>query len=155
MKGVHLLQLSIIQMKALFKNQLFDIVTNKEYFQSILVPLILGFFIWWIRVHTFFFNPQLSTWQLILDRGERRQRDREKTSISCLLHMPQPGTDRNLSMCPDHESHPQPFGLQDDAPTKWAHWPGCGTCFFQLIYQFNLKQKNNLFVIVLGVTHNT
>ena len=76
-------------MKALFKNQLFDIVTNKEYFQSILVPLILGFFIWWIRVHTFFFNPQLSTWQLILDRGGREvEGERKNINQLPLAHAP-------------------------------------------------------------------
>ena len=27
-------------------------------------------------------------------------------------------------MCPDWGSNPQPFGVQDDAPTNGATWPG-------------------------------
>ena len=27
-------------------------------------------------------------------------------------------------MCPDRESNPQTFGVQDNASTNWATWPG-------------------------------
>ena len=30
----------------------------------------------------------------------------------------------NLGMCPDQESNPQPFGVQDDTPTNRATQPG-------------------------------
>ena len=30
----------------------------------------------------------------------------------------------NLGMCPDRESNPQTFGVQDNASTNWATWPG-------------------------------
>ena len=30
----------------------------------------------------------------------------------------------NLGMCPDQESNPQPFGVQNDATAKWATLAG-------------------------------
>ena len=30
----------------------------------------------------------------------------------------------NLGMCPDQESNPQAFGVQDSAPMHWATQPG-------------------------------
>ena len=32
---------------------------------------------------------------------------------------------RSLGTSPDWESNPQPFGVQDDAPTNWANQPRC------------------------------
>ena len=44
-----------------------------------------------------------------------------ETSIACSPTRDRTGT---LSMCPDQDSNPQPFGVQDDAPANWATWPG-------------------------------
>ena len=37
---------------------------------------------------------------------------------------------RNLGMCPDWGSNPQPFGLQDNAPTNWATLARAGKISF-------------------------
>ena len=36
----------------------------------------------------------------------------------------------NLSLCPDGESHPHPFGVCGDAPTNRATRPGRGVVLF-------------------------
>ena len=51
--------------------------------------------------------------------------DERETSIDCFPHAHQLGTEpASLGMCPDQESNPQPFGIQDNAPTNWTNWPG-------------------------------
>ena len=59
----------------------------------------------------FVFNPHLRTCLLILERGEGRERDRERNiSWLRLAH--------TLTGGPDWESNLQPFSLQDDVPTN-------------------------------------
>ena len=41
---------------------------------------------------------------IFLERGEGRQRKREKHNFGCLLHIPQLGLAHNPGMCPDWES---------------------------------------------------
>ena len=51
--------------------------------------------------------------------------DERETSIDCFPHAHRLGTEpASLGMCPDQESNPQPFGIQDNAPTNWTNWPG-------------------------------
>ena len=56
-----------------------------------------------------------------LERGEGRERNidvKEKhQSVASCMH-PDWDQTRNLDMCPDRESKPQPFGLGNDAPTN-------------------------------------
>ena len=53
--------------------------------------------------------------------GSKTERDRE-TSIDSLLYVPLLTGDwtHNLDKCPDQESNPQPFGVQDDTLTNSA-----------------------------------
>ena len=47
---------------------------------------------------------------------------------------------RNLGICLDQGSNPQPFGAQDDTPTNWAPWPGQPSNFssYNVILKFYL-----------------
>ena len=68
------------------------------------------------------------------ERGRERERWGREISISCLLHVPQLGTElETLGMCPDWESNPQPLGVADDIPTNWAPWPGLFSSIFNSI----------------------
>ena len=51
-----------------------------------------------------------------------RERERERVVASCTC--PDWGQNHNLGMCPDEESNLQPLGVQVDAPTNCATWPG-------------------------------
>ena len=62
-------------------------------------------------------------------QGERERDSERETLIGCLhTHLPTRGWTRNLGMCPDQESNPQPFGVGDDIPTNWAK--ACYTNFY-------------------------
>ena len=64
-----------------------------------------------------------------------REREREsetlmwETNIDWLPPILTPTEDqtRNRGMCPDYRSYPQPFGVQDNAPTNQATQPGLYT----------------------------
>ena len=63
---------------------------------------------------------------LIFRRGDYRGREGVMWDIDQLPPICAPngiGT-CDLGICPDWESNPQPFGVQDDAPTSWAMQPG-------------------------------
>ena len=45
---------------------------------------------------------------------------REKYQSVASLHAPTEDQTYNLGMCPDQESNPHLFSLQDNAPTNWA-----------------------------------
>ena len=62
-----------------------------------------------------YFNPHLRICLLILEREKRRGGERE-TSMPPIHALPRYQT-QNPGMCPDRESNPQPFGVQDDAST--------------------------------------
>ena len=74
-------------------------------------------------------------------RGRGGEREREKHIdvrkkhwlVASHMHAIEPG------MCPDWESNPQPFGVQDDAPTNWATWPGL--FIFKILSCFLLNCK--------------
>ena len=52
---------------------------------------------------------------------EKNMYVRETHQAVASSHMrPDQAQTHNLSMCPDQESNPWPFGLWDDAPTNWA-----------------------------------
>ena len=81
----------------------------------------------WIHKHFLIkkkvLNPHPRICLLILER--KRGREREKEKRPCEKHWlvaaytPQTGDQtRNLGMCPDQGLNPQPFGVQDDAPTN-------------------------------------
>ena len=85
---------------------------------------MLSFFSQWIYI----FNPHPRICLLILEKRGRGRRkkgrgEREKYQLvaSC--------------MHPDWESHPQPFGVWDDAPTNWVTGPG--------LYEYFDRIKNN------------
>ena len=60
----------------------------------------------------FLYLPEDFFFSLLLERETLMW---ERTSINCLLiHTPTRDQTLNLGMCPDWESNPQPFGLQDD-----------------------------------------
>ena len=63
---------------------------------------------------------------LFLDRGEGREKERERNISVCLpLTGPTPGNlAHNPGMCPDRESNQRPFGSQDGAQSTKPHWPG-------------------------------
>ena len=69
-----------------------------------------------------------------LERGEGRERNidvKEKhQSVASCMH-PDWDQTRNLDMCPDRESKPQPFGLGNDAPTNWATPARAAVSFFR------------------------
>ena len=76
-------------------------------------------------------------------------REIERLVASC-MHSSNSNGDwtRNLGMCPDQESNPQPFGVWDDAPTNLATWPGlilffCCSCR----HIFLVDQRVSLFKI--------
>ena len=61
------------------------------------------------------------------EKGAGREEERERQrNIYWLPPIRTPTVDhiRNLGMCPDQKSNPQPFGVWDHTPTKWATWPG-------------------------------
>ena len=58
-----------------------------------------------------------------LERGEGMEREREQErNIDWLpiVHVQTGNSTGNIGMCPDWESNPWPFSLQDDTPTNWA-----------------------------------
>ena len=63
---------------------------------------------------------------LILERKEGGERNIDMSNMDQLSPVCIPARDRthNLGMCPDQGSNPQPFGVQNDAPTIRASWPG-------------------------------
>ena len=94
-----------------------------------------------------FVYPHLTFFSLLLQRedvvgergreGDKRERDKQRsrererereninmrenreTSVGCpLVHAWTRDQSHNLGMCPDRSSNSQPFGPQDDAPTK-------------------------------------
>ena len=54
-------------------------------------------------------------------REEGRQRNTDWSPPVCA---PTKGQSCNLGVLPDWESNPQPFGVQDEAPTHWATQSG-------------------------------
>ena len=83
-------------------------------------------------LHTCFFNapPPTRMCLLLLKREEQREGEEVSQSVSRLLYTPCLGNQTcNPGMCPDHESDPQPFGSQDDAPAHRATQPGL-TAYF-------------------------
>ena len=52
-------------------------------------------------------------------RGRKRNSD-ERISWLLLIGSPPRDWTHNLGMCPDQESSPQTFSVQDNAPTNWA-----------------------------------
>ena len=63
------------------------------------------------------------------------------------MHAPSRDQAHNLVMCPDWELNLPPSGVQDDAPTIWATWPGqgisefrkCPCCLFSLLQPPHLQ----------------
>ena len=81
---------------------------------------------------------------LFLDRGERKEKEREK--YQCVVASCAPPTEdpaRNPGMCPNWESNLRPFGLQASAQPTEPHQPGhqvlsdyLGELFFPLYFNF-------------------
>ena len=75
----------------------------------------------------FFLNPRLKIYLLILEREEGVEGERERESNIDWLPpggaLTRDGT-HNLGMYPDLGLNPQPFSVQDDAPTNAATPPG-------------------------------
>ena len=69
-----------------------------------------------------FLNRHLRIFLLILDReeGGEREEERERDRLHPVYTLTGDQT-RNLGMCPDQESNPQPFGAWDDAGAR-ASW---------------------------------
>ena len=61
------------------------------------------------------------------ERGRERERDIDQFFP---LHALTRDRTHNLGMCPEWGSNPQLFGVQDNAPTNWATWPGLWQVFF-------------------------
>ena len=70
-----------------------------------------------------FIYPHLRIWDMLIDFRET-ERERETSIWERNIHLLPPihsltkDWTRNLGMCPDQESNPQPFGVQDDASTN-------------------------------------
>ena len=109
-----------------------------------------GSIMWLIYNITSFFNLFLksSPKNMFTDFTEREGgRERKKknnvtekhwcereTSIGCPHYTPSAvGHTCNLGTCPDWESNPQPFGLQDDASTDWPTRPGLISFFLTIL----------------------
>ena len=58
---------------------------------------------------------------VFLDRGERREKDRERNTVcGCFLSTPTEDLARNPGMCPDWESNRRPFGSQAWCSIHWV-----------------------------------
>ena len=83
----------------------------------------------------FFFKS--SPEDMFIDFREKRS-DSEtllwERNISSLPPVLGPTGDHTLGMCPGWESHPQPFGVWNNAPTNWATWPGPDARLFNMTY---------------------
>ena len=89
----------------------------------------------------FFFNTHPKICSLIFqERKEGRERERKNINVrekhwslaSCMC-LARDWT-HNPGMCPDWASNSQHLGVQDDAPTNWATWPGQFMQFFSIIF---------------------
>ena len=91
----------------------------------LITPLILPFL---PKELSFFFNPCTRICLLILERGRGRERGTSmwEGNIGQLppLHAATGDRIHSLGMYPDRIWNSQPFGVQDDALTKWATQPG-------------------------------
>ena len=61
------------------------------------------------------------------ERGRGRERNidvREKRLLCYLPYALTRDQTLNLGMFPNQKLNPQPFGVQENAPTNWATWPG-------------------------------
>ena len=96
--------------------------------------------IFWLYLFflSFFFSlkSSLRICLLILEgwkEGGRGEKDRERNMDSLLpVHALTRNWTHNLGMCPDQELNLQPFGVQDNAPTNSATWPGQLLVFLML-----------------------
>ena len=62
---------------------------------------------------------------LFQERGERREKERERHQCVVASHMPPPGgLACNPGMCLDWESNQQPFGAQAHTQSTELHQPG-------------------------------
>ena len=122
--------------------------------------LSFGIYFWWsskkLSIYklastffTFFLNPHLRTFLLILERGEVKERERERkfyvreehlTVTSHRLH--NWDQTHNLGMCPGWKSNPQSFRSPDNTPTKWA-MPASATVLSSVVYNQTKRFTNN------------
>ena len=87
-----------------------------------------GFFLTDLRekdTHTFREREREKDWKIERERERERETSvwQIKTSISCLLSMPNQGSNPQPRHVWDNRTCDL-FGAQDDAPTNWATWPG-------------------------------
>ena len=74
---------------------------------------------------------------LIDFREGKRTREKERNIDWLPLVRPDQYWTCNLGMCPDQASNLQPFGLQDDVPTKWATPERLQYHIFNYIFHFS------------------
>ena len=81
------------------------------------------------------------TWGHFFTALEREEgREREKTSICCLPHMPHPGIE------------PTTFSVQDDTPTNWATQPRCSLFFPSSMCLFSTYKWYHMVLVFLWLT---
>ena len=82
--------------------------------------------------------------------GRKGEREGEKHQCVVDSNMPPTGDlDHNPGMCPDWDSHQQPFGLQAGAQSTGPHQPGLISLFLRgevIVYSLkvNLKHYHNV-----------
>ena len=83
---------------------------------------------WFLPLHYSYFKKDF---YLFLERGEGREKEREKHQCVVASHTPPAGgLACNPGMCPDWESNQRPFGSQDGAQFMEPHWSGLFFTFF-------------------------
>lgn len=97
-----------------------------------------------------FFNLPLKICLLILGEGGRGEREQErhlcdrKTSISCLLYAPWPGSNPQLRYVPEWGLNLQPFS---DSATNQAPQPGQGKTFYK-DKRVKLLERHNTYTCI-------
>ena len=93
---------------------------------------------------------------LFLERGEGRQKERQKHQCVVASHSPHTGDLAcNPGMCPDWASNQRPFGLQAGAQSTEPHQPGLNYLFLDLIFliftytEWLLNVKGDLFCLFI------